>query len=328
MTVRIMQGDVREKLAELPADFFDCIVTSPPYYGLRDYGTARWEGGDPACDHRAPSRFDYALNAGLGPIGAQTQQSNAGSGPQQFRSICKCGARRIDTQIGLEPTLDAYLETMVGVCRELRRVLKPSGVFFLNIGDSYAGAGGSRTAEQAGKHGYWENPNINHRVNGAADGLKPKDLCLVPERLGIALQADGWLVRSHIIWAKKNPMPESCTDRPTSAHETIWMLTKSQRYFWDAEAVKEDRASDRDANGFRGGCYVNGEIDNGIVGQRTWVVIKRLKVLRATSVTSGTWPRIRFGKPILQHFRQNSQSGASRLDRANAGAVRRAGSRG
>ena len=247
MSVRIIQGDVRERLAELPADYFDCIVTSPPYFGLRDYGTVTWEGGDPGCDH---SRGSF-----VSPSSTLRSDGRDHTGPYDgekavshkmpFRDSCgKCGARRIDAQIGLEPTLNAYLETMVAVCRELRRVLKPSGVFFCNIGDSYAtGTSSTRKPTQSGKHGYWENPAINLRIDGAVDGLKPKDLCLVPERLGIALQADGWWVRSHIIWSKKNPMPESCTDRPTSAHETIWMLTKSARYFYDVDAVREPQQS-------------------------------------------------------------------------------------
>ncbi len=176
--IRIIQGDVREELPKLSADFFDCVVTSPPYFGLRDYGCAG--------------------------------------------------------QIGIEPTLDGYLDTMVVVCRELRRVLKPSGVMFLNIGDSYY-----RVEPNTGKS--WRGKRLGSRdaPERMSLTLKPKDLCLVPQRLGIRLQEDGWWVRSHIIWHKANPMPESVTDRPTSAHETIWMLTKSERYYWDADAVAE-----------------------------------------------------------------------------------------
>lgn len=191
MSVRSIQGDVREELPKLPVDFFDCIVTSPPYFGLRDYG----------CEG----------------------------------------------QIGLEPTLDAYLETIVGVCRELRRVLKPSGVCFINIGDSYCSGPSGNTSDPHKKSGL-EGGKSNElmarvasqsRPPRSSDGLKPKDLMLVPERLGIALQKDSWWVRSNIKWVKPNPMPESVTDRPTSAHETIWMLTKSERYWWDADAVRE-----------------------------------------------------------------------------------------
>jgi len=198
MSVRIIQGDVRDILLTLPSNYFDCICTSPPYFGLRSY--------------LPDSHHDKHL------------------------------------EIGLEPTLNAYLETMVGVCRELRRVLKPSGVFFLNIGDSYATGGYSKphtglaaAAEDAdGNHRGKSGPRAQYdTVIRARSDAKPKDLCLVPERLGILLQADGWFVRSHIIWSKKNPMPESVTDRPTSAHETIWMLAKSERYFYDVNAVRE-----------------------------------------------------------------------------------------
>jgi DNA modification methylase len=191
--IRVLAGDCRDVLPTLEAEAFDCVLTSPPYWGLRDYGV----GG----------------------------------------------------QIGLEPTLDLYLETMAGVCREIRRVLKPGGTFWLNVGDCYAGSWGAQSREHAGKHA----PNVSamsaNQVKAAQirtgtgsasrTGLKPKDLCMVPNRLALLLQADGWWVRSEIIWAKPNPMPESVTDRPTSAHEKVWLLTKSERYFYDAEAIAE-----------------------------------------------------------------------------------------
>jgi DNA modification methylase len=270
MSVRIIQGDIRTILPTLQADSFDCIVTSPPYYGLRDYGTATWEGGDPACDHVGPPIMSD--KTGLSHPELKSREKllaepyrNVGV---PYRNVCaKCGARRVDAQIGLEPTLAAYLETIVAVCRELRRVLKPSGIMFLNIGDSYAGSGKggnppeSKHKKQATNAGslikrgrkktldfgdiVWEHgPPHEGPIDARARefGIKQKDLMLVPERLGIALQADGWWVRSHIIWAKKNCMPESCADRPTSAHETVWMLTKRARYFWDTEAVKEESA--------------------------------------------------------------------------------------
>lgn len=255
MTVTIKQGDVREILPTLAADSFDCICTSPPYYGLRDYGTAVWEGGDPECEHKSNrtgslerkeedrkrgEKFGYASSSNFSNYGERWTDSSV------YRNICgKCGARRIDAQIGLEPTLDEYLETIVAVCRELRRVLKPSGVVFLNLGDSYCstdkwggGVGGNNGKHVVATDGSVPSWAVRTKKEKQR-GLKPKDLCLVPERLGIALQADGWWVRSRIVWEKKNPMPESATDRPTSAHETVWMLTKAATYFWDAEAVKE-----------------------------------------------------------------------------------------
>jgi DNA modification methylase len=174
--IRIIEGDVRESLAELPSDCFDCIVMSPPYWGLRDYGVAG--------------------------------------------------------QIGLEPTLAEYLNTMVDVCRELRRVLKPSGTFWLNVGDSYAGGGGFAPNAPSNLAGSKQTTQGGAKSGGIRPSgiLKAKDLCMVPNRLAIRLQEDGWYVRSEIIWHKPNPMPESVTDRPTSSHEKIWLLTNSERY--------------------------------------------------------------------------------------------------
>jgi DNA modification methylase len=199
MSIRILQGDVRERLAELPPDSFDCIVTSPPYWGLRDYGV----------------------------VG----------------------------QIGLEPTLFEYLDTMVDVCRELRRVLKPSGTFWLNVGDSYAatskGSGGTAASSIGNGQGQATNKGSFYGVRRLElEMLKPKDLCMVPNRLAIRLQDDGWYVRSEIIWAKPNPMPESVTDRPTSSHEKIWLLTKAERYWYDADAIREADNGKPSGNGF------------------------------------------------------------------------------
>ena len=144
-------------------------------------------------------------------------------------------------QLGLEPTLDCrgacgvcYLCRLVGVFDEVRRVLRDDGSCFVNIGDSYASGGGWRNNE--------EDNDRNHKSyrNGAPtpDGLKPKDLCLVPERFALRMQEAGWWVRSRIAWCKRSAMPESVTDRPTSAWEHLWMFAKSARYFYDAEAVK------------------------------------------------------------------------------------------
>ena len=225
----------------LAAGTVQCVVTSPPYWGLRDYGTATWVGGDAACDHKAPSRFDYPLKSSLGPTGVQDQASNQGSGSiQQFRDVCgKCGAARVDAQLGLEATPDAYVAGMVAVFRQVWRVLRDDGVLFLNLGDSYA-------ANQGGQHGL--NSSVyrtkvdgksSQKSAGVPSGLKPKDLVGIPWRVAFALQADGWYLRSDIIWAKPNPMPESVTDRPTKSHEYVFLLTKAERYYWNADAVKE-----------------------------------------------------------------------------------------
>jgi DNA modification methylase len=217
-------GDCRAVLAELPAESVHCVVTSPPYWGLRDYGTASWDGGDEACDHE---RARKAI--GNSPSAKSTLTTNNGKGPQPgdkfsagsqsgFGQSCPCGARRIDSQLGLEPTPEAYVENMVAVFREVRRVLRADGTLWLNLGDSFG----------------------------------DKQLQGIPWRVAFALQADGWYLRSDIIWSKPNPMPESVTDRPTKAHEYLFLLSKSPRYYFDADAVREADAGLPSGNGFAG----------------------------------------------------------------------------
>ena len=235
--IRLLPGDCRDVLATLPADSVQCVVTSPPYYGLRDYGTAQWDGGDAACDHRLHVPQGAASSSTLRPEGQpHHHMANAEVSGLPFRATCgKCGATRVDRQIGLEATPDEYLATMVGVFREVRRVLRPDGTCWVNMGDSYAGAGYSNH----------ENTGGAQRLDGGKQrhsygvSLAAKQLLLMPARLALALQADGWWVRSDIIWHKPNPMPESCRDRPTSAHEHVFLLTKAARYYYDAAAIAE-----------------------------------------------------------------------------------------
>ena len=171
-----------------------------------------------------------------------------------YRNACgKCGARRIDQQLGLEPTPEAYITAMVAVFREVRRVLRPDGTLWLNIGSSYAGSG-VHTSEHANpglsKAGEREGQSMERPV--VVPGFKPKDLVPIPWMLAMALQADGWYLRSDIIWSKPNPMPESVTDRPTKAHEYIFLLTKSARYYYDADAIREAHGGELHAPGNKG----------------------------------------------------------------------------
>ncbi len=220
-----------------------CVVTSPPYWGLRDYGTARWEGGDEGCDHKVESKFRSFTN------GRNEDQSNgyAGSNLTSWttrdatpRAACpKCGATRIDSQIGLEKTPEEYVAKIVAVFAEVWRVLRDDGVAFVNLGDTYfsnPAKGGSGTFN--GRNGYGE--GYARAQRGESFGLKAKDLVGVPWRVAFALQAAGWYLRSDIIWSKPNPMPESVTDRPTKSHEYIFLLSKKERYFFDQDAVRED----------------------------------------------------------------------------------------
>lgn len=174
----IFEGDALHALSRLPSESVQCVVTSPPYWGLRDYG--------------------------------------------------------IDGQIGLEETLSQFLNRLIAVFSEVKRVLKNDGVLWLNIGDGYtSGNRGYRAPDK-------KNPARAMTVRpNTPEGLKRKDLLGIPWRLAFALQEDGWYLRSDIVWHKPNAMPESVKDRPTRAHEYLFMFSKSERYFYDREAVKE-----------------------------------------------------------------------------------------
>ncbi len=187
MSVDILQGDVLDVLRGLPSQHFDCVVTSPPYWGLRDYG--------------------------------------------------------VSGQIGLEPTLSEHVSVMVKVFAEVHRVLKSTGTCWVNYGDCYAAAPNGRSAAETKASGNDDRAFRDKPFSTVQGSLKPKDLCMVPNRLAIALQDAGWWVRSEIIWAKPNPMPESIKDRPATSHEKIFMLTKSAQYFYNAESVRVSRVS-------------------------------------------------------------------------------------
>ncbi len=233
----LIQGDSRS--IPLADRSVHCVVTSSPYFGLRDYGTAAWEGGDdPGCDHvsSTPKAKHRELLGSDGKLGRNcTSWAERDATPGDARECRRCGARRIDRQIGLEATIEEYVATMVRMGREIWRVLRDDGTFWMNLGDSYAASGPTGGAGKQhtnrGSHG------VTNR--SAPPGLKPKDLCGIPWRVALAFQADGWYLRSDIIWAKANPMPESVTDRPTKSHEYLFLLSKKSTYFWDAEAVRE-----------------------------------------------------------------------------------------
>jgi len=183
MSVKILVNDCVESMKAMPDQSVHCCVTSPPYWGLRDYGH--------------------------------------------------------DGQIGLEHTPEAYVSKMVEVFREVRRVLRDDGTLWLNLGDSYAQ---SEIRNRNGESQDFYRPcrdGVAQTGRKQNHGLKPKDLVGIPWRVAFALQADGWWLRQDIIWHKPNPMPESVTDRCTKAHEYIFLMTKSDRYFYDADAINE-----------------------------------------------------------------------------------------
>jgi len=212
-------GDVRDALRTLPSDSVQMAITSPPYFGLRDYGTAIWDGGDAQCDHRPKRkpRSERPLNGFSGGL------ATIDAAEPVYRDICRrCGAKRIDRQIGMEATPEEYVSTMVDIFREVRRVLKRDGTLWLNIGDTYASS-----------------IFRNSRGQQLSNDIKPKDLIGIPWMLAFALRADGWYLRQDIIWAKPDPMPESIKDRCTKSHEYLFLLSKRSRYFFNNEAIAE-----------------------------------------------------------------------------------------
>ena len=228
----IFVGDSRKVLKTFPDAIVNTTVTSPPYYNLRDYGTATWIDGDENCSHLS-DRSEYETN-----YKNSKQSSNKGT---QNRDIIKydicpqCGAKREDNQIGLERSLEEYIEQLCLVFDEVYRVTKDDGTFWLNIGDCYA-RGGEINSD--GRRGFSGAKGLGYK-NKKVDGLTPKDLIGVPWRLAFELQKRGWILRSDIIWSKLNPMPESCTDRPTMSHEYLFLFAKNQKYYYDHESIME-----------------------------------------------------------------------------------------
>jgi len=233
---RLYCGDVLATLKSLPSESAQCCVTSPPYWGLRDYGTATWVGGNINCEHKAPPRSSTIIKGSANKKSGPNQIEQFGD---QFWGDCpKCGAKRIDNQIGLEKTPEEYVIKMVKLFKEFRRVLKSDGTLWLNLGDSY-------NAYKANT-GDTEYTGISNRPTHRKKGhglecktLKPKDLVGIPWMVAFALRADGWYLRQEIIWSKPNPMPEAVKDRCTKSHESLFLLSKNQKYYYDADAISE-----------------------------------------------------------------------------------------
>lgn len=214
MSVTVLQGDCRSVLPTLAAGSVHCCVTSPPYFGLRDYGVAG--------------------------------------------------------QIGLEANTDAWLAEMVAVFGAVRRVLRDDGTLWVNIGDAYAGSGrgGNPTRDSSTLQGSKKSQKASMVNRGAITdtaGLKAKDLIGLPWRLAFALQADGWYLRSDVIWHKPNPMPESVTDRPTKAHEYLFLLSKGPRYYYDAAAIYEPVTGNAHARAPKVSHWMEGEGSHAVI---------------------------------------------------------------
>ncbi len=257
----VLVGDARH--IPLPDESVHLVMTSPPYWSLRDYGVppSVW-GGESECEHvwavtqrtaEATSSVHWQ-HAKPGGANKNRHGSRAAVGEaMEFTEVTSGFCQRCGAWLGclgLEPTPEEYIAHLVEVFREVRRVLRPDGVCVLNLGDSYAGSWGNFGARDGQQRGKSEKQlprkgNRDHTARpgtASVPGLKPKDKCLIPHRVAMALQADGWYLRSDCVWIKSNPMPEAVKDRPTTAHEFIFLLTKSGRYWWDADAIRQPLA--------------------------------------------------------------------------------------
>lgn len=205
--------DAMALLKHMPSQSVNCVITSPPYFNLRDYG--------------------------------------------------------MPGQIGLEKTPAGYVAKLVELFREVRRVLRDDGTFWLNLGDTYTGGGRGNNPPLSA---YWKQGTNAGSVIGYktdVDGLPEKNLLGIPWRVAFALQDDGWILRSDIIWHKPNPMPESVTDRPTKAHEYVFLFAKSQKYFYDADANKEPLSREYKSGGNHGGLSQRTSMKHSVIGNQS-----------------------------------------------------------
>lgn len=307
MESQIIYGDCLEKLKELPDAIADCCVTSPPYYGLRDYGTAQWIGGDPNCPHKGKP-FAIRANINANWNGGNDVKNKKIYEP--FKKVCPlCGAVREDKQIGLEESPEEYVQKLVAVFREVKRVLKDDGTLWLNIGDSYAGGQGRwgglnklsgkqntnvGSLGQIPKYSRWEH-----------DVIKQKDLIGIPWMLAFALRADGWYLRQDIIWAKPNPMPESVKDRCVKSHEYIFLLSKQKKYYFDYEAIQEEAKWKDDKRATQGRIAYDGKRTEGTDkhAQQSFVAFSRKKKSDSNGISFGGQ---KYGDNADKHFRTYS----------------------
>lgn len=261
-------GDCRQLIHGLDNESIDCVMTLPPYWGLRDYKTEPIIfDGLPDCEHEFTIKIrrnnDKSgghgnVQEGLAAKTCDAQDSARFGEPTQLCS--KCGAWR--GQLGLEPTPELYLKHLLDFFDDVKLKLKDTGNCFVNLGDSYAGSGVNDGTKNAGMSNAANRNDVKgtSRPNTKVQGLKPKCLCMIPQRFAWGMIERGWILRNEIIWAKPNHMPESVTDRLTKAHEVIYHFVKQGKYYYDLDAIREPNLSSTternkyDRNGNKGGA--------------------------------------------------------------------------
>ena len=364
-TWNIINDDALHALQLIPDNSVDTIITSPPFYGLRDYGTATWEGGDPHCDHqketiRKRRNLAQAANACDGGNRKANDRADNNTIVLYYREAChKCGATRVDKQVGVEATPQQYVANLVTIFREAKRVLADHGSLWLNLGDSSARQAGDDSTKNpksinTGQKTTLAAGCVPKGCNTPPPGLKPKDLIGIPWLTAKALQAGfstcdnchtelrtdlwpthdnnpicincaikqqkhqiiqtepGYFLRSDIIWAKGwsfcpdragNPMPESVTDRPTRAHEHIFLLTKNQHYYYDYVAVRETNTALNTQRNLRDVWAINlkGSTDNHFAAYPEALVVPMIQATCPQTVCN------KCGKPHVRTVETTSQ---------------------
>lgn len=251
-----MNGDCLGTLKTLPDNFVDCVVTSPPYWGLRDYGTAKWEGGKKDCDHLGPVK---TTQAGFNerytgkPSLKEDKQSKL---RLPYKDVCgKCGAKRVDNQLGLEKNFEEYVSKLCDIFDEVKRVLKPTGTCWVNLGDTYSTVSGNM--------GIGTQPKYVCAVEDMPVKLKTelpdKCLCLIPQRFQIEMVNRGWTCRNTIIWQKPNCMPTSVNDRFTVDFEYVFFFVKNKKYYFEQQLEKSIWADSDKRSKVKGGVLSGGK---------------------------------------------------------------------
>ena len=275
---KVYFGDCRDSMRQMAKDGVkvQMCVTSPPYYGLRDYGTGTWLGGNLDCSHKRDSKYSDKTITGHA-------NKDLTVGDAIYKTVCpKCGAVRKDLQLGLEETPKEYIDNLVEVFACVWDILADNGTLWVNLGDSYYNyrpGKGQALNKQTVASSNQDLPQECARRGNKLEGYKEKDLMGMPWRLAFALQDFGWYLRQDIIWHKPNPMPESVQDRCTKSHEYIFLLTKNQKYYFDNKSIQEPAESAGKVSGSFKGRQGDAEYhaQSGVVGSDAKEYEKRNK---------------------------------------------------
>src|SRR3990167_6845676 len=297
ITNTILQGDSLEQLKTLPDESINCVMTSPPYWALRDYGTATWEGGNINCKHQSAkekSRYDYSM------VNSPNQSQGKGTDAPKWKDVCpQCGAKKVDLQLGLEPTPQEYINKLCNIFDEVKRVLRKDGTCWVNLGDTYGGSNGvgwKETIENTNrKIGGGENKSLKKEL-GIQSG-QAKSLCLIPFRFSIEMVNRGWILRNVIIWHKPNCMPSSVKDRFTVDFEYLFFFVKNKKYYFETQyeplqessllRAKYNSYSSKTDKGIHGGMNLKNQlkvfekINKGEISGRNKRCVWRIEIGRA-----------------------------------------------